>query len=88
MTEDTFRSVRAPPRDPSIWSAMALTVGLFALVAFITFPAATAAVSVALGLGWYLVRHGLPTIAARLRGRTHELTVPGLGTLEYRLTDR
>ena len=81
-------AVNPPPRDPTSWGAMAAVVGIFTLVAILSYPVISLAI-IATGLGLRVaVDRGIPAIRARYDGQTRRLTIPGLGTIEYRLTPR
>ena len=81
-------AVNPPPRDPTIWGAMAAVVIIFTVVAILSYPVVSLAI-ITTGVGlWLAVGHGIPAIKTRFGGQTRRLTIPGLGTIEYRLTPR
>lgn len=79
---------RPSPQDPSIRGAVAMVAALFAVLTVLSYPLASLALGV-MGLTvWAASKSVSLSLPTGLRNRTRRLTIPGLGTLEYRLTDR
>ena len=75
-----------PPGWPSLVSLLAVPVVLLALMWAMNYPLlAVAALSVTIA-AVVLLRRGGRRLLRRLYDRTRRLTIPGIGTVEYRIT--
>ncbi|AUX08716.1 hypothetical protein AArcSl_1081 [Halalkaliarchaeum desulfuricum] len=75
-----------PPGWPSLVSLLAVPVVLLALMWAMNYPLlAVSVLSIAVAVA-VLLRRGGPRLLRRLYDRTRRLTIPGVGTVEYRIT--
>jgi len=78
----------SPRTDGSLGAAAAITLAVLALVFTVSYPLVTGSVVAGVALVAGLLRAGLVALARRMRGRFAELDVPGVGTVEFRITPR
>lgn len=79
---------RPPGTEGSVLTPFAVVAATFALVWAVSFPLIAASVVVAAALAAGLARVGLSALGSRLRGRAGRVSVPGLGTVEFRVSPR
>ncbi|MEF8780166.1 MAG: hypothetical protein V5A46_05780 [Haloferacaceae archaeon] len=78
-----------PPTGwPSLTSLVVAPLVLFALLWAMTAPVAAVGVAAPVVAVVVLLRRGGPRLLRRLYDRTRKLTIPGIGTVEYRITAR
>lgn len=71
---------------PSLVSLLAVPLVLLALMWALNYPLAAVGVAAVGVAGLLLLRRGGPRVLRRLYNRTRRLTIPGVGTVEYRIT--
>ncbi|WP_265109329.1 hypothetical protein [Halosolutus halophilus] len=80
---------RQPPTGVEpITGGIAFVLAALALLVIASYPVYAAAFGGALAVAVALVRVGGPALGRRLHGRMTELDVPGLGTVQIRVTAR
>lgn len=79
---------RPPGAEGSILTPFAFVAATFALVWAVSYPLIAISVVVAVAIAAGLVRVGLSALGSRLRGRAGRVSVPGLGTVEFRVSPR
>lgn len=80
--------IYAAPDEPTVVGMVGALAIIAMLIAVIVAPIQTLAL-VALAAGVAIAAgYGLRTLANRLRGQKRTLTVPGLGTVTYRVTPK
>jgi len=86
-THDPSRP-RPPGAEGSVLTPIAFVAATFALVWAVSYPLFAVSVVAAAALVAGLVRVGLSALGSRLRGRAGRVAVPGLGTVEFRVSPR
>jgi hypothetical protein len=82
-------SARKPPTVTSSISIGALfLLGTLALLVAVSYPLYAIATVSALVAGAAILRIGVPALARELHGRVTELEVPGIGTVQIRVSGR
>lgn len=82
-------SARKPPTAiDSIVGGFAFVLAAMGLLVALSYPVAAAALVAGLALGAAVLRVGVPALARELHGRVTELEVPGIGTVQIRVSAR
>lgn len=76
------------PIDPSLGGTLVYLGLLVAAVAFVANPLLTTALVLGAVVGLRALSYGVTTLVRRLTGKTQEFSIPGVGTVEYRITPR
>lgn len=73
---------------PTLKGTVVLLGVLIGFLMLLSYPFTTIVLGTAAIASLLASKHVLPEFIARVRDETRRLTVPGIGTIEYRLTDR
>lgn len=82
-----FSERSLPPSGwPTLTSLVAVPVVFLSIMWAMQYPALAAVVLLVGITAVSLLRRGGPRLVRRLSARTHSLQIPGVGTVEYRIT--
>jgi hypothetical protein len=77
-----------PTNDPSVALLVALPLALVALFVAISYPLAAAAVILGAAVGLKFLQRSIAAHVRRTADRVREVTIPGVGTVQFRVLPR
>lgn len=79
---------KSPTAIDSIVGGFVFVLAAMGLLVALSYPVAATALVASLALGAAILRVGVPALARELHGRVTELEVPGIGTVQIRVSAR